>query len=95
MKYDLRFLPEVEEDAIAGYHGTRKRPMVLERNFLGCSTPAPVNLLEMPSFIKRCMVTSAGVFSDDFPMQCIFELKMATLLFLVFSIALVILGQLN
>jgi len=95
MKYDLRFLPEVEEDAIAGYSWYEEKAYGLGEEFLRCSMPAPVNLLEMPSFIKRCMVTSAGVFSDDFPMRCIFELKMATLLFLVFSIALVILGQLN
>jgi hypothetical protein len=73
MTFDLRFLPEVEDDVIGGYSWYEERPVDLERNSFVCYMPAPMNSPVMHCFTKRCMVIFGGVFLDDFHIRSIFE----------------------
>lgn len=65
MSYTLRFLPEVEEDAIAGYEWYEQKSQVLARNSYVLSMRA---LLRQPAALRntrKCIRSSDAAYSAD------------------------------
>ncbi len=62
MTFDLRFLPEVEEDVISGYSWYEDKARGLGEEFLRIFLASANNLSRNPFSTKKCMVISGGYF---------------------------------
>ena len=68
MTYNLLFLPEVEEDVIAGYVWYEGKSRDSARNSFGYFMPALVSFLEIHCFTQRFIMNSGVVYLGDFRM---------------------------
>jgi len=61
MTYTLRFLPEVEDDAISGYFWYETKSPGLGDEFLRMFYACAGDIPRKPPFIKKCMLNSDAV----------------------------------
>jgi len=65
MTYVLRFLPEVEDDAVAGYAWYEEKAQGLGDEFLSMFYACAGEISGNPLISPKSIVNSAGVYSGD------------------------------